>query len=175
MRQDHRGFSLIEIVVALALAGIVAALTGSLFVTSLSAWRRGGDLREAQIEAVGLVDQMASDIRNATRAVVVAGGSGLVAEEGEPILLITARAAAMPSDSSAWILYLFLPERSQVLRQVVSALPGAGMTTRESRVVGRGILKVSAEQIDSGVALQVEARRGRARVQSRTTATPRNP
>ncbi len=173
MHRDHRGFSLIEIIVALALAGIVVALAGALLVTSLSAWNRGRDLREAQIQAVGLTDLMAKDIRNGTKA-VMADPSGLVAREGEPFLLIAAQAGS-PGYGSVWILYLFFPEHGQVLRQVLSAVPGVTTETRDSRVVGRGIVQVSADQLDSSVAVRVEARRGRATAQSRATATPRNP
>ncbi|MDI6773731.1 MAG: prepilin-type N-terminal cleavage/methylation domain-containing protein, partial [bacterium] len=77
-----RGFSLMEIVVALALAAIVMALVGSLFVASLSAWRRGSDVREAQVQAALLVDVIARDVRNASQAPSVTIRPRLAVEEG---------------------------------------------------------------------------------------------
>lgn len=175
MRQDHRGFSLIEIIVTLALASIVTGLVGSIFVGSLSAWRRGRDLREAQIQAIGLADLMIRDVRNANRATGVAIRPRVALGEGEPILLISNGAPAIPDESPAWILYLFFSTRGEVLRYVLTAPSGGRIGTRDSRVVGRGITKVSAVPVDYGVTIEVEVRRGTAIAQTHATGTPRNP
>ncbi len=174
-RTDQRGYTLMEIVVTLALAAIVIALVGSLFVFSLGAWRRGQEVREAQVQAAGLVDVMARDIRNASQAPSVTIRPRFEVESGEPILAIAAAAPVAPSDGPAWILYLLLPDRGEVLRQIVAPADGGRVTPRESRVVATGVVKIDAEQVGSGVTIVVEVRRGRATAQARATAAPRNP
>ena len=176
IRRAEHGYTLVEFVVALALSGIVAVLVGSLFIGSLSAWRRGRDLRETQLQAVGLVDLMARDIRNAIRATGVTSRPHLVTDDGDPILLLSAKASGAADGSTAWILYLFFPDRGEVLRQVVVASTGGSLETQESRVVGTGIVRISVESADTnGVQVEVEVRRGRATAQARVTASPRNP
>lgn len=177
-RQPARGFSLMEIVVALALAAVVMALVGSLFVASLSAWRRGSDVREAQVQAGLLVDVIARDIRNASQAPSVTIRPRLTVEEGETILLVAAAPVAgsgEPGDQATWVLYLHLPDRRQVVRQTVVPGPAGRVTTRDSRVVATGVERIAVEQSGSGVTIEVEVRRGRDVARSRATAAPRNP
>lgn len=107
MRRRDTGYTLIELLVALALSAIIAAVVGSLFVGSLSAWRRGRDVREVQIQAVGLVDLMARDVRNSIRAPGVISRPGHSEGDGEPILLLSAKAQSTPGPGQQWILYTF--------------------------------------------------------------------
>lgn len=173
--RERRGFTLMEIAVTLALAAIVIALVGSLFVASLTAWRRGQEVCEAQVQAGALADLMARDVRNASQAPSVTIRPRFAVDAGEPILSIAAAATAAPGDASAWILYLFLPDRGEVLRQVVTAAPGGRVTPHQSRVVATGVARITADQVASGVTIEVEVRRGRATAQTRVTAAPRNP
>lgn len=175
MRRRDTGYTLIELLVALALSAIIAAVVGSLFVGSLSAWRRGRDVREVQIQAVGLVDLMARDVRNSIRAPGVISRPGHSEGDGEPILLLSAKAQSTPGPGQQWILYTFASDRGEVLRQILTALPGERSTPQGSAVVGRGIVRIAAEAAGDGVTIEVEARRGKATAQARATASPRNP
>ena len=168
------GFTLMEVMVTLTLGTIVIALVGSLFVASLSTWRRGQDLREAQVQASTLVDVMARDVRNASQAPSVTVRPRLQVDSGEPLLAIASGPAT--SDASAqWILYVHRPARGLVLRQIVTSADDDRVTLRESRVVATGVARVTVEQTAGGVTIEVEARRGRASATSRATAAPRNP
>ena len=173
-KQGQRGYTLLEIVITLVLATIVIGLVGSLFVASLGAWRRGQDLREAQIHASGLVDLIARDVRNASQTPSVTVRPKFTVEEGDPLLSVAASSTA-PGGGPAWVLYLYLSNRGQVLRQVVTASPDGQLAPRESRVVGTGVTKISVEQVADGVTIQTEVRRGRATAEARATAAPRNP
>ncbi len=173
---SDRGFTLMEIVVALALAAIVMALVGSLFVASLSAWRRGSDVREAQVQAGLLVDVIARDIRNASQAPSVTIRPRLTVDEGEPILsVVLAAESGAPGDQAAWVLYLHLPDRREVLRQTVLPGPDGRVQARDSRVVATGVERITVEPAGAGVAIEVEIRRGRDVARNRATAAPRNP
>jgi prepilin-type N-terminal cleavage/methylation domain-containing protein len=168
------GFTLIEILMALALAAVVVAVAGSLFVLSLNIWRRGHELREAQALATGLVDLIARDVRNASQAPSVAIRPAIPVDEGEAVLAIALAAPAAGSDAD-WVLYRFVPARSQVLRELLAASSDGQFSTRESRVVGIGVVSITAEKVGDGVAVEVEVRRGRSTAQARAAATPRNP
>jgi len=174
-RQPNRGFTLLELVIALALSAIVMALVGSLFVASLSTWRRGQDMREAQAEAAGLVEVMARDIRNASQAPSVTIRPQLPVEKGDPILSITVAGAAAQDGGSTWIIYLLLPERQEVVRQTVAPGPEGRIVPRDSRLVARGVESVIVEPVGMGVVIEATVRRGREVARSRATAAPRNP
>lgn len=177
-RHPSRGFSLMEIVVALALAAVVMVLVGSLFVASLSTWRRGSDLREAQVQAAALVDVIARDVRNASQAPSVTIRPRLTVEESEPILSVAAAPATGPGgpgDQAVWVLYLYLQDRRQVVRQMVVPAPAGRVTVRDTRVVAAGVERITVEPSGSGVVIEVEVRRGRDVARNRATAAPRNP
>lgn len=177
-REQPRGFTLVELVVALALAAVVMALVGSLFVASLSAWRRGSDVREAQVQATILVDVIARDVRNASQAPSVSISPSLSVEEGEPILSVATAPAAESGgsgDQAAWILFLHLPDRRQVVRQNIVPGPAGRVTVRDSRIVATGVERITVEQSGNGVTIEAEVRRGRDVARSRATAAPRNP
>ncbi len=171
----HHGLSLIEIVVALALGSIVLALVGSVFVASLSAQRRGVDLREAQDHATGLVDLIARDVRNASQAPSVRIRPQFAVEEGEPLLSILSVTPTPFGTDPAWILYVFLPARGEVLQQVVVPDPDGRVRVQDSRVVATGVVKVAIAQVANGVSIEVEVRRGQETVKARGSAAPRNP
>ncbi len=172
-QRGRPGFTLVEIIIALALTSIVLAIVGSLFVASLSTWRRGQDLREAQSLASTLVDLIGRDVRNASQAPSVLVHPVFTVDQGEPILAITA--AATPGPGGGWILYVHVPERQEVLRQLVSIDADARVQVRESRVAGIGVTVITARETGGGVTVEVEVRRGTATAQSRTTSAPRNP
>jgi prepilin-type N-terminal cleavage/methylation domain-containing protein len=169
----HRGFSLIEIVVALAVGAILMALVGSVFVSSLRAWRHGQNLRDAQSHAATLVDVMARDVRAASQAPSVWVRPPIEVPEGEPLLALSSPAAL--EGGPAWIVYVFVPDRQEVRRQVVAFSPEGVTVVRESRPVGLGVTRLSVEQVADGVTIEAEVRRDRAVGHSRTTAAPRNP
>ena len=168
------GYSLMELAVAMALGAIVMTLVGSLFVASLSAWRRGSDLREAQGHAAALVETMARDIRNASQAPSVTIRPQIVTDDGDPILSIAAGPTATPG-GSAWILYLQRPDRHEVIRQTVVPGTNGRVIPRDSRVVATGVQRITVGQTGDGVTIEVEVLRGRDAATSRATAAPRNP
>ncbi|MDR7485181.1 MAG: prepilin-type N-terminal cleavage/methylation domain-containing protein [Armatimonadota bacterium] len=169
------GYTLIELVIALALASIVMALIGSLFVASLSTWRRGTDLREAQGHATGLVEVMARDVRNASQAPSVTIRPRIAVPEGDPLLAITAGEATAAGGGSAWIVYVHNPERREILRLVVAFDPAGRAVPREVRLMATGVERVTLQEAGDGVTVEVAVRRGREVVTSRATAAPRNP
>jgi prepilin-type N-terminal cleavage/methylation domain-containing protein len=169
-----RGFTLMELAVTVTLGAVVIALVGSLFVASLSTWRRGQDLREAQVQATTLADVMARDVRNASQAPSVTARPPVEIDDGVALLAI----ASGPPTSEAnphWILYVHYPGRGVVVRQIVTTGDGGRAVPRESRVVAAGIVRVAVEQVAAGVTIEVEARRGRASATTRAASAPRNP
>lgn len=175
IRRTATGFTLMELVIALALSAIVLALVGSLFVASLSAWRRGSDVREAQVQAAGLVEVMARDIRNASQAPSVTIRPQLIVDDGAPILSIAEAAPSTAGGEPLWILYLHRPDRHEVVREMVVPQPGGRVAVRDVRIVATGVEKIGVEQVANGVTVEVEVRRGRDVATSRATAAPRNP
>lgn len=174
-RIDQLGYTLMEIAVTLALAGVIVALVGSLFVFSLNAWRRGQELREAQLQASTLVDIIARDVRNASQAPSITIRPKIEIEEGETILSIASTAPADLSAGASWIVFVFRQSRGDVVRQLVIPEEGGHITTREGRVVATGVVRIDAAQVANGVTIVVEVKRGRATAQARATAAPRNP
>lgn len=177
MPRFERGLTLIEIVIALTLGTIVLALVGSLFVASLSVWRRGSNLREAQVQAALLVEVMSRDIRNASQAPSVTIKPQLVVDEGEPILSIAASVSTgTPAGGGAtWILYVLRPERHDVIRQAVTPGAEGRVVPLDTRIVAFGVQRVDVEAVGNGVTIEVEVRWGREVARSRATAAPRNP
>ncbi len=175
----ERGFTLMELTIALVLTALVLALVGSLFVASLSAWRRGSHLREAQIQASTLVDVMARDIRTASQAPSVTIQPQLSVPEGETILSIASAgpAGATPGigEDAVWILYVRLPERGEVVREIITPGPAGRVTVKDTRVVATGVDKIEVQQAGNGVTIAVEVRRGRETATSSATAAPMNP
>ncbi len=170
----QRGLSLIELLLALSLATLVLSLLGSVFIASLSAQRRGADLRDAQDHAAALVDLIARDVRSTLQATSVRIRPPFVLEEGEAFLSVLTPGSPLGADP-AWILYVFLPSRNELLQQVVVPNPGGRVTVEQSRVVGIGVVRVAIEQAANGATIEVEVQRGREIGVARATAAPRNP
>src|SRR5207302_9041424 len=75
----------------------------------------------------------------------------------------------------AWITYVYLPARGEVLQQVAAPDPEGGTTVMESRVVATGVVRVAVERVADGVAIEAKVRRGHETAEARAVATPRNP
>jgi len=172
-RRTPTGFTLVEIAIALTLTGLVVAIVGSLFVASLSTWRRGQELREAQTQASTLADVIARDVRNASQAPSVLIHPSFSVGEGEPVIAITAATTSGPG--AAWILYVHVVDRHEALRHVVTTSGDGRVQISQSRVVATGVWTMTAREAGAGVTVEVEVRRGRATAQARTTSAPRNP
>ena len=172
-RRMPRGFTLVEIAIALTLAGLVVAIVGSLFVASLSTWRRGQDLREAQTQASTLVDVIARDVRNASQAPSVLVHPSFSVGEGEPLIAITS--ATTEGSGAMWILYVHVVDRHEALRHVVTTGGDGRVRVSQSRIVATGVWVMTAREAGGGVTVEVEVRRGLATAQARTTSAPRNP
>jgi type II secretory pathway pseudopilin PulG len=172
-RPRPAGFTLVELVIALTLATLVVAIVGSLFVASLSTWRRGQELRDAQTQASTLTDLIARDVRQASQAPSVLIHPAFSVDEGEPILAITSATAAGPG--AEWILYTHVADRREVWRHVVAAGADGRIQVNQSRVVATGVWTITAREAGAGVTVEVEVRRGLATAQARTTSAPRNP
>lgn len=169
------GLTLIEITIALALAAIVVALIGSLFAASLTAWRRGGDQREAQAQASVLVEVMARDIRGASQAPGVVVRPAVPAAEGDPLLAVALTGSGAGDREAVWILYVHRPDRREVLRQTAVPDPAGHLVPRDGRIVATDVEQITVMQAAGGVTIEVQTRRGREMARSRTTAAPRNP
>jgi len=172
-RRTAHGFTLLEIAIALTLAGLVVAIVGALFVASLSTWRRGQDLREAQTQASTLVDVIARDVRNASQAPSVLVHPSFSVGEGESVIAITS--ATTQGSGAAWILYVHVVDRHEVVRHVVTTGGDGRVQVSQSRIVATGVWVVTAREAGGGVTVEVEVRRNLATAQARTTSAPRNP
>jgi len=172
-RRTAHGFTLLEIAIALTLAGLVLAIVGALFVASLSTWRRGQDLREAQTQASTLVDVIARDVRNASQAPSVLVHPSFSVGEGESVIAITS--ATTQGSGAAWILYVHVVDRHEVVRHVVTTGGDGRVQVSQSRIVATGVWVVTAREAGGGVTVEVEVRRTLATAQARTTSAPRNP
>jgi type II secretory pathway pseudopilin PulG len=172
-RRGAAGYTLLEVAIALTLATIVIGLLGSLLIASLGAWRRGQDLRAAQVYATILVDTVARDVRRASRTIGVNVQPASVAADGEAVLTVAAVAVGDPSGES--ILYVYRRARGEVARQVVTAgVDGQPGTIRE-RLVAAGVAALAVREAHGSVTVEVEVRRGRATAYARGTSAPQNP
>jgi prepilin-type N-terminal cleavage/methylation domain-containing protein len=171
MSARQPGLTLMEIAVTLALGAIVMLLVGSLFVASSRAWRRGSDVREAQVQANTLIEVMMRDIRSGSQAPSVMIRPPITIDEGEPLLSVVTTADAGPN----WVLYVRYPDRREVVRQIVVPAGDGRVTVRDSRIVATGVEQVTVTPTGDGVTVEVEARRGRDVAFARGSAAPRNP
>lgn len=169
------GLCLIEIVVALGISGIVVALAGSLLVTSLAAWRRGRDLREAQIQATTLVDALSRDVTMASQASSITTPPQLHVEQGEPLLAVALPPVTGRKQENVWVVYTFWPGRKEVIREVFLQSSAGPLATQGTRVVAIDVIDVVVEQNGNSVAITAEVRKGRASARSHAVAAPRNP
>jgi Tfp pilus assembly protein PilW len=172
-RASARGLTLVEIVIALSLAAIVFALVGSLFVASLSTWRRGSDLREAQVQANALVEMMARDVRSGSQAPGTEPAPSAIADNGEPVLSVLTTGST--GAGAQWVVYARLVDRREVTRQTLAPGPDGKLIPSAARVVATGVEQLSIERVGDGVTIEVRVRRGRDAATSRATAAPRNP
>jgi prepilin-type N-terminal cleavage/methylation domain-containing protein len=169
----ERGLTLLEIIIALALSAIVMALVGSLFVASLSTWRRGSHLREAQVQASSLVELIARDVRSGSQTPSIGVLPAVPADDGEPVLSILTTTASPPG--SQWIVYARRLEQREVVRRTLLVGADASVTPGEWRVVATGVEDLVITRVGDGVSVEAQVRRGRDVAASRATASPRNP
>jgi prepilin-type N-terminal cleavage/methylation domain-containing protein len=167
----QRGLTLTEIVVAMALGALVLLLVGSLFVASSRVWRRGTDLRDAQVQANTLVEVMTRDIRSGSQAPSVTIAPPIALEAGEPVLSLVVAA----DTGAQWILFVWYPERREVVRQIVVPSGNGRVAVRDARLVATGVERVTVTPTGDGVTVEVETRRGRDVAFARGAAAPRNP
>lgn len=170
-----QGSTLMETIIALAVAAIVVALIGALFAASITAWRRGGEQREAQAQASILVEVMARDIRGASQAPGVVIRPTVPAAEGDPLLAVVPSGSGRADREAVWILYVHRPERREVHRQIAVPDPSGHLVPREGRIVATDVEQITLTQASGGITIEVHTRRGRETARSRTTAAPRNP
>lgn len=171
MNARQRGLTLMEIAVTLALGTLVMLLVGSLFVASSRAWRRGSDVREAQMQANVLIEVIMRDVRSGSQAPSVTIRPPIAVDEGEPLLSVVTTAGA----ASDWVLYVRYPERREVVRQIVVPAGGGRVTVRDSRIVATGVERVTVTPTGDGITVEVETKRGRDVAFARGSAAPRNP
>jgi prepilin-type N-terminal cleavage/methylation domain-containing protein len=169
----QRGLTLVELTIALALSALVMGLAGSLLVVSLSAWRRGADLREAQSQASTLVEVIARDVRSGSQAPAVSVAPQVDLVDGEPLLSV---ATVHPSPGGAgWIVYVRRPDRGEVVRHLLVIGRGGRPVSDDARVVATGVERIEVRPVGAGISVEAQVRRGRDVAVSRATASPRNP
>ncbi len=169
-RRTERGYTLLEIIIALALGTLVVGLIGALFLFSFRTWQRGSDLRSVQIEATTIADLIARDIRVASQAGITLHPDVAV-ESGTPLLAVSVPAAE-GSGGARWIVYT-LDERQGELRRLLLER-GEPPSVLETRRIASGV-SVHLDPADGGVAVEVEVRRGGATFRIRRAAAPQNP
>ena len=175
--RTERGYTLLEITISLALASVVMGLIGSLFVVSFTAWQRGRDVREVQVQSAAIVDLVARDVRASSQAAGITLRPDLPVDSGIVLVAISRRLSdeLEGGEDSPWILYVF-DEQRQELHRLLAGLGAQGeVDVHTSRVVGLGVRRISIEDAEAGVAIEVEVRRGRAASRMRGAARPQNP
>jgi prepilin-type N-terminal cleavage/methylation domain-containing protein len=170
-RCRERGLTLLEIIIALALSAIVMALVGSLLVASLSTWRRGHDLREAQVQASTLVEMIARDVRSGSQTPSIGAAPFVGGGDGTPVLSLLTTGAGPAG--SVWVVYVRRAGQGEVVRKTLRI--GGPATPEESRVVATGVEQLTIDRVGDGVSIEARVRRGRDVATSRATAAPRNP
>ncbi|MDR7420600.1 MAG: hypothetical protein QN178_17005 [Armatimonadota bacterium] len=172
-RPARRGLTLVETIIALSLMTIVFVLIGSLFVASLSTWRRGADLRLAQVEASTLVDLMARDIRSASQAPGPESAPAAAEEDGEPALSMLVTGS--PATGAQWVVYAWRARLGEVTRRTFTPAPDGRPVRGDVRIVATGVEQLTVTRIGDGLSIEARVRRGRDVATSRATASPRNP
>ena len=170
-RPTERGYTLLEIIIALALATLVVGLIGALFLFSFRTWQRGSDLRAVQIEATTIADLIARDIRAASQAGITLRPDVAV-ESGTPLLAVSSAASAEESGGARWIVYTLDERRGELRRLLLER--GDPPSVLEARRIASGV-SVHLDPADGGVAVEVEVRRGGASFRIRRAAAPQNP
>lgn len=165
-----RGYTLLEIIIALGLGTLVVGLVGALFLFSFRSWQRAADLRAVQIEATTAADLIARDIAGSSRTGLTLNPP-LPVEAGRPLLAIP-----VPAEGGAvaeWAVYALDEGRGELHRFLVRAGESSGIVDR--RLVTADVRRVDLTRTDGVVTIEVEALRRGASFVARRTATPHNP
>ena len=165
-----RGYTLLEIIIALGLGTLVVGLVGGLFLFSFRAWQRGADLRAVQIEATAAADLIARDVAASSRTGLTLNPP-LPVEAGRPLLAIPVPSGGDPL--AQWAVYALDEAHGELHRFLVRSEESAGVVDR--RLVTAGVRRVDLTLTDGVVTIEVEAVRGAASFVARRTATPQNP
>ena len=169
---------MIEIVIALALGTIVTGLVLSLFVVSFATWRRGSDIRQAQVQAAGIVDLISRDVRAGSQ---IAGSVRPALEVESGVVVLALRRTSLKEPGSGgdedlpWVLYVFDQERQELRRALAAFTRDDRLEVHESGIVGTGVRRVAITNLNAGITIDVEVRRGRSSARMRGAAAPQNP
>jgi type II secretory pathway pseudopilin PulG len=167
------GVTLVELLVVLGTATLLLGLVGTVYVTSLSSWRRGRDAWDAHRSAAILSETIARDVRGASQAPHVTIAPEVPVRDATPILSLVL--AADDVGAARWVVYARREALGDVIRVV--AAPGADgrLAVVGTRVVAVGVERVTVRPSGRGVTIEAVVRRGRDVASSRTTAAPMNP
>ena len=104
-----KGFSLIEVLVAIALLGIMAIAAGSIYSSIMRAQRQSASINEVQLQGTYALYQITQTIRNgralstvtaSSTTIIMPGGSSVViASSGTTITIKTGSGNALPITS----------------------------------------------------------------------------
>ena len=172
--RDPRGYSLLEIMIALGLGVIIVGVLGAVFLFSFQAWQRGADLREVQIQAAMIVDAVARDLRAAGRGPGVAIAPPVTVTLGRPLVAVTTPGAG-EAGAALWILYALDEPGGDLYRLLVLLTAPDATEIRSTRRVGRGVRRMEIVPAHSGYTVDVAVARGRAVASLRRTAGAQNP
>ncbi|MDQ7857882.1 MAG: hypothetical protein QN174_04215 [Armatimonadota bacterium] len=167
------GVTLVELMVALGVATLVLALVGTVYVASLSAWRRGRDVWDARASAATLTETMARDVRDASQAPHITVPPEVPILDARPVLALVL--AADDAGAARWVVYARREERGDVVRVVAAPGPDGRLVVVGTRVVAVGVERITVRPSGPGVTIEAFVRRGRDVAWSRTTAAPMNP
>ncbi len=186
VRRSERGYSLIELAVAMGVFGIIGTLVGAVLVSTISFTRRGAAETETQQLARLALSQMSQELRETRGALeAVTIWPAASDEPFEAIGFMSAReeAAGRPfgtdnDGSPTWrtaVYYIFDRGRGELRR---SARPWDGVLavppTDMGRVVARGVKDVSISRVQDVVRITLDVMAGRGTVRFDTAIFPRN-
>ncbi len=139
----RRGITLIELLLALSILGVISGVVAATFATAVTAWRAGTAAADASHHADAVVEQLYMALR-----------SSYYPETREPLdrygFLHTRAGGSMPSshDTISWVKlgpaligedtpYAGVPHRVEVTRMDSAAPQGAGLYVRSWRLDGQ--------------------------------------
>lgn len=167
------GVTLVELLVALGTATLVLGLVGTVYVASLSSWRRGRDAWDARRSVAILTETIARDVRGASQAPHVTVAPRVPMGDATPILSLVL--AADDAGAARWVVYARREARGEVIRVVATPGPDGRLALAGARVVAVGVERVTVRPSGRGVTIEAVVRRGRDVASGRTTAAPMNP
>lgn len=88
MTKNNRGFSLIELLLVVALMAIAVGVTGDILISLIRSYSKSQVINEIEQNSNFLAVKFTNELRNARRVISITGGSSITFEDREGIPII---------------------------------------------------------------------------------------